>query len=84
MATVTFTFPHDVVISTINTANYTFIPAKGIKGDTGPAPVRGTDYWTAADIAAIDSDVQDMVDDAMQTLVSVSGTTLVFTPPEVT
>lgn len=32
------------------------IPAgdTGQAGDTGPAPVRGVDYWTAADIAAIE------------------------------
>ena len=26
---------------------------KGDKGDTGPAPIRGTDYWTEEDKAAI-------------------------------
>lgn len=38
--------------------------ATGPKGDTGPAgytPVRGTDYWTAADIATIKSYVDDAI-----------------------
>lgn len=33
--------------------------SKGSKGDTGAAPVRGTDYWTEADQAAI---IQQVID----------------------
>lgn len=33
----------------------------GPQGETGPAPVRGTDYWTAADIAEIKSYVDDAI-----------------------
>lgn len=38
---------------------------QGVQGPTGPAgytPVRGTDYWTAADIAAIEADLQTWCD----------------------
>lgn len=34
---------------------------KGDKGDTGYSPVRGTDYWTAADKAEIKSYVDDAI-----------------------
>lgn len=34
---------------------------KGSAGPAGPAPVRGTDYWTAADIAAIRSYVDNAI-----------------------
>ena len=65
MASVTFTFPHDVIISEIERAEYVLIPAKGEKGDTGATgadgadgytPVRGTDYWTEEDEAAVVAD----------------------------
>jgi hypothetical protein len=32
------------------------------KGDKGDAPVRGTDYWTAEDIAAIEAHCEDYID----------------------
>ncbi len=35
--------------------------AKGDKGDKGDAPVRGTDYWTAADEAAISADLDSKI-----------------------
>jgi hypothetical protein len=34
---------------------------KGSKGDPGKTPVRGTDYWTAADIAEIKSYVDEAI-----------------------
>jgi len=34
---------------------------QGPAGETGYTPVRGTDYWTAADIAQIKSYVDDAI-----------------------
>lgn len=34
---------------------------QGIQGEAGYTPVRGTDYWTAADIAEIKSYVDDAI-----------------------
>ena len=54
MANVTFTFPHNVIVSEITKATYTFVPAKG---EAGRTPVKGVDYFTAQDIAEIVSEV---------------------------
>lgn len=35
--------------------------AKGDKGDAGYTPVRGTDYWTAADITTMESYINSYV-----------------------
>lgn len=43
-----------------------FAVRNGSRGSTGPAPVRGTDYWTEADKAAI-------VEDVLEQLPSASG-----------
>jgi hypothetical protein len=34
---------------------------KGEKGDTGYSPVKGVDYWTASDVAAINQEVVNAV-----------------------
>lgn len=34
----------------------------GVRGDPGHTPVRGTDYWTASDIAAVESYIDSKVD----------------------
>lgn len=71
MASVTFAFPHDVIVSELATREFRFIPAKGEPGYT---PQKGVDYWTAADIAEIDEHV--VADVASR--FSVSGTTLII------
>ncbi|MBQ9083102.1 MAG: hypothetical protein IJY28_06355, partial [Clostridia bacterium] len=38
-----------------------FTGPKGDQGDPGPAPVRGTDYWTPEDVTAMESDVSEKV-----------------------
>ena len=35
--------------------------AAGSNGTNGTTPVRGTDYWTQADVAAIESDLQSYI-----------------------
>lgn len=40
--------------------NWHSIPA--IQGADGDTPVRGTDYWTAEDIAAIEAYCEDYID----------------------
>jgi len=47
-----------------DTSHWQQIAEKGLKGDTGAAgytPVRGTDYWTAADIATMESYLNNYV-----------------------
>ena len=39
--------------------------AKGDKGDDGHTPIKGTDYWTAADQTAIVADVLAAVDESI-------------------
>ena len=34
----------------------------GVDGQDGYTPVRGTDYWTASDIAAIENHCDDYID----------------------
>ena len=60
-----------------NTTYWDLMAEKGEKGDTGEAghtPVKGTDYYTAADIAELEStlssDVSDEVTDQLSTLTS--------------
>lgn len=36
-----------------------------VAGTDGYTPVRGTDYWTDTDIAAIESDLRDYIDRQM-------------------
>lgn len=51
---------------TVNDINLN-IPARGPKGDPGPAgpagktPVRGTDYWTAADQQVVKDWLADLI-----------------------
>lgn len=62
--TFTPTVSSDGVISWTNDgglSNPTPVNIKGPKGDKGDAPVRGTDYWTAADIAEIKGYVDDAI-----------------------
>lgn len=42
---------------------------KGAPGADGYAPVRGTDYWTAADIEAVKVDVNSLVENAITTVI---------------
>lgn len=73
MARVAFTFPHDVVISELNTKKFSFVPAVGPAGPAGEdgadgyTPVKGTDYWTEEDVAemtaAAEAVAEAVVDD---------------------
>lgn len=56
MGVLKFVFPHDVVVSELERRRFSIVPAKGDKGDS---PVRGVDYWTAADVEAMEADVTE-------------------------
>ena len=56
MGVLKFVFPHDVVVSELERRRFSIVPAKGDKGDP---PVRGVDYWTAADVEAMEADVTE-------------------------
>ena len=63
-ATFTPSVSADGVISWTNDkglSNPTPVNIKGPKGDDGNTPKRGTDYWTASDIAEIKSYVDDAI-----------------------
>lgn len=57
-----------------NTTYWDLMAEKGDKGDKGDTPVKGTDYYTAADKAELEStlssDVSDEVTDQLSTLTS--------------
>ena len=44
--------------------------ATGAQGPTGYSPVRGVDFWTAADIAAIEGDLQTYIDTQLGVIIN--------------
>ena len=50
-----------------NTTYWDLMASKGATGETGPAPVKGVDYYTAADIASLEATLSSDVHDEVST-----------------